>query len=199
MHILLCWVFTLLDIAPCGVWWKCYVWSVASRMHAQTCTKGLQSNTEYALHKPFWNAHLHSWMETGLVFDCVEQPGVCPVCVYRRASCRHTQVSCGDTHKLSAFFWGSWPHCSALQTESLPHATHTSQGPHSAQNSLPVSHATISAALCFHIRDEPGSAAAAAEDRQLTAVYATARRGNASPPYQQPSARLRRPRGQLQL
>lgn len=83
----------------------------------------------------------------------VEQPAVCPVCVHRRASCRHAQVSCLDTHKLSALFQGSWPHCSALQTESLPHATHTRQGPHSAQNSLPVSHAAIAAVLCFHIRD----------------------------------------------
>lgn len=151
----------------------------------------------------FWNmnAHSHSCMETRLFLQPlwarkhVEQP---PVCVRRRASGRHTQVSCGDTHKLSALFRGSWPHCSALQTESLPHATHTRQGPHSAQNSLPVSHATITAVLCFHIRDERGCAAAA-DDRQLAAVYATPRRGNASPPYQRPSARLRRPRGQLQL
>lgn len=88
-------------------------------------------------------------METGLVFDSVAQPAVYPVRVHRRASCRHTQVSCGDTHKLSALFRGSWPHCSALQTESLPHATHTSQGPRSAQNSLPVSHAAISAGPLF--------------------------------------------------
>lgn len=101
---------------------------------------------------------------------------MCPVCVHRRASCRRTQVSCGDTHKLSALFRGSWPHCSALQTESLQHATHTRQGPHSEQNSLPVSHATITAVLCFHIRDGRGSAAAA-EDRPACCCLCNAEEG----------------------
>lgn len=52
-----------LHTAPCGVWWKCFVWSVwgpgCMHKHAQTCTKGLQSNTlciNLFGHIPyFWN------------------------------------------------------------------------------------------------------------------------------------------------